>query len=352
MPSDDVRIAFPSTPSQRIIAAGIVVAFCYWASSVLVTLLVAVLLAYFLDPVVTFLEDLHMPRALGSLVVVLLLVIAVGVLAWLLVDRIDHFGADWPKYRAPLKQAAEALERRMERFEARVSEIAPEERGRPILEVTAPHPVRTALFNRLSSLYTAILGAAFVPFLIFFMLASKRQVWHSTMQLFPASERTQVKHTLDEVSVMLRSYVVGTALVGVILVLSSWLFFWAIGLDYAFLSALVSGMLNLVPYIGTVLAWLPPLLIGLKQYHTVGPFFGIAGMLTFIHLIAANVLTPALVGRRVHLNAVAVTVALLFWGWMWGAIGLLLAIPITATIKVICDHVEDWQPLGRWLGAA
>ncbi len=151
---------------------------------------------------------------------------------------------------------------------------------------------------------------------------------------------------------MLRSYVVGTALVGVILVLSSWLFFWAIGLDYAFLIGLVSGTLNLVPYIGTVLAWLPPLMIGLKQYHTVGPFFGIAGMLTFIHLIAANVLTPAIVGRRVHLNAVAVTVALLFWGWMWGAIGLLLAIPITATIKVICDHVEDWQPMGRWLGAS
>ena len=353
MPSDDVKIAFPSTPSQRIIAAGIVVAFCYWASSVLVTLLVAVLLAYFLDPVVSFLEDLHMPRALGSLVVVLLMIMAVGLLAYLLVDRIDHFGADWPKYRAPLREAAQAFEKRMERFEARVSEITPEERsGHQVVEVTAPHPVRTALLSRLSSLYTVILAGTFVPFLVFFMLAAKRQVWHATMQLFPANERTQVKLTLDEVSVMLRSFVVGTALVGVMLVLASWLFFWAIGLDYAFLTALVSGTLNLVPYIGVVLCWLPPLLIGLKQYHEVSPFLGIAGMLAFLHLVSANVLVPALVGRRVHLNAVAVTVALLFWGWMWGAIGLLLAIPITATIKVICDHVEAWQPLGRWLGAA
>lgn len=353
MPSDDVKIAFPSTPSQRIIAAGIVVAFCYWASSVLVTLLVAVLVAYFLDPVVSFLEDLHMPRALGSLVVVLLLVVAMGVLAWLLIDRIDHFGADWPKYRAPLRQAAEAFEKRMERFEARVSEIAPQERaGRPILEVTEPHPVRTALLNRLGSLYTIILAATFVPFLVFFMLAAKRQVWHATMQLFPTSERTQVKHTLDEVSVMLRSYVVGTALVAVILVLASWLFFWAVGLDYPFLTGLVSGTMNLVPYIGVVLSWLPPVLIGLTKYHEVTPFLAIAGMLSFFHLISANVLFPALVGRRVHLNAVSVTIALLFWGWMWGAIGLLLAIPITATIKVICDHVEAWQPLGRWLGAA
>jgi predicted PurR-regulated permease PerM len=58
-----------------------------------------------------------------------------------------------------------------------------------------------------------------------------------------------------------------------------------------------------------------------------------------------------MVGRRVQLSALAVTVALLFWGWLWGAIGLILAIPITATIKVVCDHVEDWRPFGRWLGA-
>ncbi len=183
------------------------------------------------------------------------------------------------------------------------------------------------------------------------MLAGKRQVWHATMQLFPASERTEVKETLADVTLVLRSYLMGTALVGLILVLASWLFFWALGLDFPFLTGLVSGLSNLIPYLGAVLSWIPPLLIGLKQFHTIKSFVGICAMLTLFHIVTANLLVPALVGWRVRLNALALTVSIFFWGWMWGAMGLILAIPITAVIKVICDHVEGWQPVGRWLSA-
>ena len=112
MASDDVRIAFPSTPSQRIIAAGIVIAFCYWASSVLVTLALAVLIAYFLDPLVTWLEDRHLPRALGSLLILLLTISLIGLLGWTLLNRLDEFGTDWPKYRAPIRAARSAKHRR------------------------------------------------------------------------------------------------------------------------------------------------------------------------------------------------------------------------------------------------
>jgi len=190
-----------------------------------------------------------------------------------------------------------------------------------------------------------------VPFLVFFMLAAKSQVVHATMQLFPSSDRTAVKEALADVTRVLRSYLMGTALVGLIVIFASWLFFWALGLDFPFLTALVSGVCNLVPYIGAVISWVPPLLIGAAQFHTIGPFVGIVGMLTFFHIVAANLLVPALVGWRVRLNALALTVSLLFWGWLWGAMGLVLAIPITAVIKVICDHVESLQPVGRWLSA-
>jgi len=160
-----------------------------------------------------------------------------------------------------------------------------------------------------------------------------------------------VKETLEDLREVLRSYLAGMTVVTLVVVAVSSLFFWMMGLDYPLLAGLVSGIFNMVPYLGAVLAWVPPMVIGLAKWHTVAPFFLIAGVLTTFHVLAINLLAPELVGRRVRLNAVAITIALLFWGWVWGAMGLVLAIPITATLRVICDHTESWKPIGRWLSA-
>jgi len=316
------------------------------------TLLLAVLLAYFLDPFVELLERVHIPRALGALLMLLAVMSLVGGLSYLVVDRADQFLADWPRYSAVLRHAATAFDRKLAPVEKQVESISPEEeRGRTTVRVAESRPVRELLFRGVGSLYSILLVTTFLPFLVFFMLAAKQHIWRATMELFPAGNRTRVKEALDQVSAMLRSYLAGNALVALILMLASWAFFLVIHLDYPFLTGCVSGLLNLVPYLGAVLAWLPPFMIGMAQWMTIGPYIGIAAMLSFFHIIGINVLMPAIVGRRVHLNALAVTIALLFWGWLWGAIGLILAVPITATIKVICDHVDGWEPAGRWLGA-
>jgi predicted PurR-regulated permease PerM len=122
-------------------------------------------------------------------------------------------------------------------------------------------------------------------------------------------------------------------------------------LEYPILTGIVSGFLNMVPYIGAVLAWIPAFMLALAKWQTFGWFALIAGVLTGIHVFALNLIAPQLVGRRLRLNAVAITVSLLFWGWVWGGMGLLLAIPITATLRVLCDHTESWKPIGRWLSA-
>src|SRR4029077_19759185 len=101
------------------------IAFCYWASTVVVALLVAVLMAYFLDPVVTGLEKLLIPRALGSLIVVLITLSLMVVLAWSLVQRVDQFGTDWPQYRAQLREAVAGVEHKLDVLQAHVSEISP-----------------------------------------------------------------------------------------------------------------------------------------------------------------------------------------------------------------------------------
>src|SRR5207253_5140404 len=104
---------------------------------------------------------------------------------------------------------------------------------------------------------------------------------------------------------------------------------------------------------GAVMAWLPAFMLAVTKWQTIGWFlsFVIAGVLTGIHIFALNLIAPQLVGRRLRFNAVASTVSLLFWGWVWGGMGLILAIPITATLRVVCDHTESWKPIGRWLSA-
>ncbi|HET8921462.1 MAG TPA: AI-2E family transporter [Candidatus Acidoferrum sp.] len=338
--------------SMRVLAAAIILLFFYYAAGVVITLLLSILLAYFLDPAVEFLEKFRLPRTVGAMIMVLILIavlVAVGYGLW---ERTSDFAENWPKYSGVLKEAAGAVEGKIRGIEGQVSQISPGE-GAPI---GAPPGVQSGMVRNLilrgiGSLYALFLEVTFMPFLVFFMLAEKRELWHGTLQLFPASRRTQVKETLEDLREVLRDYLAGMSIVTLLVIAASSLFFWMLGMDYPILTGIVSGLLNMVPYIGAVLAWLPAFLIALAKWKTAGQFILIAGSLTGIHVLAINLVAPQLVGRRVRLNAVAITVALLFWGWVWGGMGLILAIPITATLRVICDHTESWKPIGRWLSA-
>lgn len=352
MRTEYIKITARTIPFLRIISLGIVFAFLYFASSVVVTLLLAVLLAYFLDPVVEFLERMHVPRGLGALVVLLAVTSILGGLGYLVAARANQFVADWPRYSTILRSATTSVDRKLATMENQVDGIAlGEAQDQPPARAAETRSARELLLLGVGSLYSMFFVATFLPFLVFFMLAAKPQIWKVTMELFPSGNRTRVKEALDQVNVMLRTYLAGNVLVALILMVTSSTFFLIIHLDYPFLTGCVSGLLNLVPYLGVLLAWVPPFLIGMVKWNTVGPYIGVALTILILHIIAMNVLMPAIVGRRVHLNPLAVTIALLLWGWLWGAFGLILAIPITATIKVVCDHVEGWEPVGRWLGA-
>jgi predicted PurR-regulated permease PerM len=353
MATTNVQIApTPSSLAQRIIALGVLFAFLYLASSIVMTVMLAVLLAYFLDPGVVLLERIHVPRALGALVVLLVAIAAVGAVAYLLVNRTESFADAWPRYSAVLRRAAESMDRRVAAIEREFSIVVPEQAPQqPSVSANELQQIRDWLLHGIGSITSGLLLWAFLPFLVFFMLAAKPRLWRATIELFSDSSRADVRSALDDVNVVLRSYVAGSSLVAGILAGACWIFFAIMHLDYAFLAALVSGLVNMIPYIGAILSWIPPFLMGLDKWHSIGPFLIVAGVLSAFHIVAANVLMPAIVGRSVHLNPLAVTISLLFWGWLWGAFGLILAIPVTATLKVMCDHVPDWQPWGRWLGA-
>jgi len=342
-----------SSTSLRLLAAAVVLLFLYYAAGVVITLLLSVLIAYFLDPAVEFLERLRVPRTIGALLLVLILIAGMVFAAYGLWSRTTEFAADWPKYREILRETTGAVQGKLRGIEGSVNELTTPTGGtaKPAEPPSDSGMIHTLLVRGIGSLYALALEATFVPFLVFFMLAGKREVWHASLQLFPISKRTQVKETLDDLREVLRDYLIGMSVVTLVVIACTSIFFLALGLDYPVMAGLTSGLLNMVPYIGAVLAWFPGFLLALVKWKSVSHFTIIAAVLTSFHVIAQNLIAPQLVGRQVQLNAVAITISLLFWGWVWGGMGLILAIPITAALRVICEHTESYKPVARWLSA-
>jgi predicted PurR-regulated permease PerM len=155
---------------------------------------------------------------------------------------------------------------------------------------------------------------------------------------------------LEDIARQIEHFLLIQILTSAAVALVTWGALWALGLQQAALWGLVAGVLNSIPYYGPVLVTAGLSVVGFAQFGTVGLTAAVAGVSLFITTLEGSLLTPMLMGRASSMNQVAVFAGLLFWSWVWGIWGMLLAIPMMMVIKVICDHVESLQPIGHLLG--
>ena len=211
-------------------------------------------------------------------------------------------------------------------------------------------PIKQFISVRLGSFYQIMLMASFVPFLVYFMLSWHDHIHRSFLQFFQGEDRAAAARSLQGIADMVRAFVVGNSVLGLLLAAASSLAFWIVHLPYALLVGPLSGFLSLVPYVGLPLAALPPLFVALTAYDTISGYLAVVAIVSVFHLLALNLLYPKFVGSRVHLNPLAVTFSLMIWGFLWDAPGLLLAIPMTAAFKAVCDNVKGLRQIGKFLG--
>jgi predicted PurR-regulated permease PerM len=213
-----------------------------------------------------------------------------------------------------------------------------------------PTPIFVYAYTYLAEYYSVLLMASFVPFLVYFLLSWRDHIRARYLLIFEGENRQAAAATWAGMGDMVRAYVIGNFLLGLLLSVASGLLFASVKLPYWLIIAPMSGFLSLIPYIGLPLALLPPVVAALPVSKEPAMYLFLTVSVAMLHLLALNLLYPKFVGARVHLNPLAVTVALMFWGMLWGALGLVLAIPLTAGIKALCDHVPSMQPYGRLLG--
>ena len=335
--------------AQIVVAVIAVVGLIYLLKLVMVTTLSAMLLAFILEPLVSGLNRLRIPRPAGALLAVLLTLGLAGALSYFFYQRAVDFATDFPKYSGKIRTTLARVRTETKRIEDSTRSViaTPPKDGQKAVPVEVQEaPALSRVVSRGSDVLLAI---GFVPFLVFFMLTWKDHARDATVRLFAPEHRAKAYRTVGKISSMIRSFIVANALVGLLNAAVSSLVFWWLGIPYFYFIGAISGFVSLVPYLGVFLALLPPLTGAVGSVNTTGLiiiFVTVVGL----HILTMNVLYPKIVGKRLRLNPLAVTLALLFWAWIWGAMGLILAVPIVGATKIICDYVDSLTGLGAWLG--
>lgn len=387
MASVDSRTAAPASTlkprslSSAVLALAAAAALLYFGRLPLITLIIAISIAFILEPFVAALMRLRLPRPLASFLVCVAALMALYLVGLGVYAQLASLYRDLPTYSSRISELIQVVTSKIEDMERStyrllVPKRAQEQAGTPPqLPKQAPRrrsaeppelppppqvqevrilqersPVLAYLYSRLGSLYDVALMASFVPFLVYFMLSWRDHLYRGFLMLFEGQARLVAGNSAEGIAAMVRGFVVGNFALGLLLAVVSSVLFIIFRLPYPWLTGPLSGFLSLIPYAGLPLSLIPPLVAALPVYSTLTPYLLVGSAVAVLHLLALNLLYPKVVGARVHLNPLVVTIALMFWSVLWGPMGLVLAIPLTAAIKAICDNVAGLQPYGRLLG--
>jgi predicted PurR-regulated permease PerM len=338
----------------------------HWAKAVFIPVMVGVLFSYALSPVINWLEARHVPRWLGSAVLLLAILAGLGGTAYSLSDEaaalVESLPAAAQKFRQAVKargnrhdSTLETVQKAAAQLEQAAQESGPAGGTRGVMRVV----IEPSRFNIKNYLWTGTVGlialvgqATVVVFLTYFLMLSGDTFRRKLIKLGDSLASKKITlQALNEITGQIQRYLQVQLLTSALVGLLTWLAFLALGLDNAAVWGIAATVLNLVPYVGSLVTAAASALVGFMQFGSLNMALAVGGASLLIHTLVGNLLTPWLTSRASRMNPVAVFVGLLAWGWLWGVWGLLLGIPILMIVKAICDRVEDLKPIGEFLGS-
>jgi len=340
----------------------------HWAQAVLVPLMLGLTFSYALAPLVTRLERLRLPRAVGAGLVLMALIGVVGATAVALEDDATAFVESLPEAAQQIRQAARVRRGEAETTIEKVQKAATElekaatesskantpapDRGVTRVQIEQPRfSVRDYLMNQMPAMLAALGQATIVVFLTFFLLASGDSFRRKIVSLAgPTFARRKITfQVLEEITDQVQRYLRVQVLISVIVGIATGLAYWAIGVEHAAVWGVLAFLLNFIPYLGSIVVTGASALAGFVQFGSVDMALLLGGISIALHTVSGNLLAPWLTSRASRLNPVAVFVGVLAFGWLWGVWGLLLGTPVMLIVKAVCDRVEDFRPLGALL---
>jgi predicted PurR-regulated permease PerM len=361
--------------SLTIVAVVMAIFLLRQAQSVLIPVVLGVLISYALSPMVTSLARHHIPRVAGAAIAVVLLVGSVGVGVYTLSDEAMAIVANVPEAARRLRERVvahknqtggallQSVQEAAKEIE-KTADVATKPEGDPRLDGTGRAQVQRVqvvepAFRASDYIWIGGVGlfgflgqSVMILFLVYFLLVAGDMYKRKLVKIAgpELSKKKVTVQILDEINNQVEGFIKVQVITSLVVAGATGLVLWWLGVQNFAVWGLIAGLFNSIPYVGPVIVTGGLGIVAFMQFGDLAKTAYVSGAAFAITSLEGYLLTPALMGRVAQMNPVAIFVGLLFWTWIWGVWGTVLAVPMLMMLKAICDHVEDLQPVGELLG--
>ena len=319
------------------------------AKEILSPLIFSCLFSILLLPLAAFFENkLRLPRSAASMLSVLLLLAFIGLILYVIGSQISDLAKDWPAFQAQISKS-------LYNFRGWVSEHFNITRGKQLRVVNSATskvmaPDAAVVGTTLLSLSSILLFLVFTFIYTFFFLLYRRLIMKFMESVFLPENKKLVHEIIEQVQFIIRKYITGLLIEMAIVATGVSVVFSIMGVQYAILLGLITGLFNIVPYIGILTAMVISVVVTLGTSPDGSMVLWVAVTFVVTHLIDSNLLLPMVVGSKVRINALITVLGVIIGEMIWGIPGMFLSVPVIAILKIIFDRVESLKPWGIILG--
>jgi predicted PurR-regulated permease PerM len=350
-----------------IVTTVVVVFALQWAEKFFIPVLLGIIIAYTLNPLVVWLERMKIPRAVGASLVMLAVLCGGAFVTISLRGQVQTILDQLPEAASKLSVGLLSMRKgqpnTMQKVQAAAREIDKATSQAADLKSIPKQPATHIVIDQpafmLGDFFWAgsmgvfgfISQSAMVLILVFFLLLAGDRFKRKLVRLTgpSLSDKKITVHILDDINVSIQSYMFTLFVANVLLALLTWTAFRWIGLDNAGGWAIAAGALHVIPYLGPALIAIATGMAGFMQFESFSMALLVSGSSLVIATFVGMFVITWMTGKIAKMNTVAVFIALLFWTWLWGVWGLLLAIPIIGIVNAVSQHIEELQPLAELL---
>jgi predicted PurR-regulated permease PerM len=342
------KLPFYAKASLFLVGMFVFIWMMYIASGIIVPLIFALIIAVVLYPIVKWFERKKVNRILAIIFTLIIAFMAIAGLGMLIYSQMSRLSMSWPEL---VEKFTQVYNETMA-WASGYFEISPEKIIDYISTVKEKFYKTSgdAIGQTIMSVGSGLVVLFVIPVYVFLILFYKPLLLDFFHQLFGADHKTTVSEIINQTKTVIQKYLSGLIIEIIIIAVLNTAGLMILGIEYALLLGIIGALLNVIPYIGGIVAVALPMIIALITKDS--PMYALYVLAIYyaIQLIDNNYIVPKIVASKVKVNALVSIVVIFAFGALWGIPGMFLSIPITAIFKVICDRIESLKPVGFLLG--